>query len=165
MSVFGRKGKQKRKRRSKKAKLIPPSGTNFIICWPVESHEYTAPNFPAVSPALGPPKSKGWSGGGKMAIVDNRSAGKLLAVNNVWLTSLKVGWAILVRLITGMLVSVLEGSRGDSWTGQLACWVELAGPGVRAEREKGLGREVKKTSGTMHGRSEVGAAAPSTLRS
>lgn len=45
----------------------------------------------------------------------------------------------------------LEGSRGDSWTGQLNCWVEVEGPGRSAERVKASGREVKKIWGTMHG--------------
>jgi hypothetical protein len=52
----------------------------------------------------------------------------------------------------------LEGSRGASWTGQLACWVEVEGPGTSAARVKGFSRDVKKISGTMHGGGRAGSA-------
>lgn len=53
--------KRRRGGREKKGKdrgILPWSGTKMIICLPVASQEYMAPNFPALSPAPGPPKVK-----------------------------------------------------------------------------------------------------------
>lgn len=76
-------------------------------------------------------------------MIEESSAGNPSSAIRVSLTSVKVGGTILVRVMTGILVAFLVTGRGFRFTGQLACWVLVDGPGTRADRRKGLGREVK----------------------